>query len=274
MGAGDSKPTSASSSEQQQQIHLQQQKQKQNRPIDVAEAMRVGDKSKDVGGLHPRGHGAMGKQPLNSNALNSGNETTLSSTRDPKSPKMMGSGQKSPRPIAGTSSLVVQNGRKEKEIDFPALTLRQGQIDGRTRGRFVRSSHDFSGYCVRRPHIGDVSSGFGTEHVHFRFRCDDISVSDDCHDWHGEQKYGREGRERISDGHLRRTHYCDCYGCVSGFWYDCLRGAAFRSHANATSRHATGGDVFKNESFHDAVFFNNARWYGDVSSDKEIHNRR
>jgi putative MATE family efflux protein len=127
MGAGDSKPTSASSSEQQQQqILLQQQKQKQNRPIDVAEAMRVGDKSKDAGGLHPRGHGAMGKQPLNSsNALNSGNETALSSTRDPKSPKMMGSGQKSPRPIAGTSSLVVQNGRKEKEIDFPALTLRQ-----------------------------------------------------------------------------------------------------------------------------------------------------
>ena len=81
MGAGDSKPTSASSSEQ-QQILLQQQKQKQNRPIDVAEAMRVGDKSKDAGGLHPRGHGAMGKQPLNSsNALNSGNETTLSSTR-------------------------------------------------------------------------------------------------------------------------------------------------------------------------------------------------
>ena len=121
MGAGDSKPTMISSEQQMLQQQQQQQQQKENRPIDVAEAMRVGDKAKDAGGLHPRGHGAMGKQPLNNNTLSSGKEATNSST----SPKMIGSGQKSPRPNAGASSLVTHNGRKEKEIDFPPLTLRQ-----------------------------------------------------------------------------------------------------------------------------------------------------
>ena len=115
MGVGDSKPPTMNSSEQQQ---------KQNRPIDVAEGlMRAGDKSKDTGGLHPRGHGAM-----NNNTTNSNIEMTHSSTREQKSPKMMGalsSGQKSPRTNTGASSLVVHNSRKEKEIDFPALTLRQ-----------------------------------------------------------------------------------------------------------------------------------------------------
>ena len=204
----------------------------------------MGDKSKDTGGLHPRG-GAM-----NNNTTNSNIEMTHSSTREQKSPKMMGalsSGQKSPRTNTGASSLVVHNSRKEKEIDFPALTLRQIVKFAVPALAAVLCDPVMTLVDTRPVAYRRVFSGFGSEHVHFRFRRM-IFHPDDCHNGHGEQKYGRERRERISDGHFRRAHNCDYHGNFRAFSM-IVFAVPLRSYADATSCHATGCDVFMTRAF-------------------------
>ena len=234
--------------------------------------MRVGDKSKDAGGLHPRGHGAMGKQPLNSsNALNSGNETTLSSTRDPKSPKMMGSGQKSPRPIAGTSSLVVQNGRKEKEIDFPALTLRQVvkfavPALGAVLCDPVMTLVDTA--CVGRisatylAALGPNTSIFGFVAMIFQFltiaTTGMVSRNMDAKDAKGLAMV-------ISDA----LTIAIVMGLLAAFGMIVF--AVPLLDLMQTQPHVMQPAVtYLRTSLHDAVFFNNARWYGDVSRAKRF----